>query len=157
MNELMRWNPRLIRRNLLSEFDQMMDEMMRLTGREIDMPAAWGVALDVAENDEEYTIQASIPGVDPSDVEITLEDNVLTVAGESKEEKESEGRTYHLRERRYGQFRRSVTLPTKVEADDVEAECRDGVLTIHVPKSEDVKPKRIQIKGATKVLEAETE
>jgi HSP20 family protein len=155
MNDLMRWNPRLIRRNLVNEFDQMVDEMMRFSGRDLDLPTSWGLALDVAENDDQYVIKASLPGVNPDDVEVTLENNVLSVAGEIKEEQENEGNTYHLRERRYGKFRRSITLPSRVEADNVDASYADGVLTIQVPKSEEVKPKRIEIKGAKKVLEAE--
>lgn len=159
MNELTRWNkPGLTKsRSLFSEFEQMMDDMMRLTGRQFtDRPAAWGLAVDVAENDDEFTVQASLPGVDPSDIDITLEDNILSIAGEVKEEEEIEGKAYHIRERRYGQFRRSISLPTRVEVEAIEADYADGVLTVHVPKAEDVKPKKISIKSAAKTIEAST-
>jgi HSP20 family protein len=115
------------------------------TGREGD---AWSLALDVAEDDNQYIVKASVPGINPDDIEITLTDNVLTIKGETKNETESKETNWHVRERRYGSFTRSVTLPAPIEADKVEATNEHGVLTLHLPKAEAVKPKKIAIKSA---------
>ncbi len=91
-------------------------------------------------------MKASIPGVDPNDVEVTLTDNTLTIKGEVKEETDVEERNYHLRERRFGSFTRNVTLPLPVDADKVEATHENGVLSLRLPKTEAVKPKKISVK-----------
>jgi HSP20 family protein len=108
---------------------------------------AWNLALDVAEDADAYTVKASVPGINPDDIEITLTDNVLTIKGETKTERENKETNWHVRERRYGSFMRSVTLPATVDADKVEATNEHGVLTLRLPKAETVKPKRISIKN----------
>jgi len=108
---------------------------------------SWNLALDVAEDVDAYTVKASVPGINPEALEITLSDNVLTIKGESREENESKETNWHVRERRYGSFARSVTLPAPVNADAVEATNENGVLTLRLPKSEAVKPKKIAIKN----------
>lgn len=110
--------------------------------------------LDVIEKDDEYLVKASLPGIKPEDLDITYQSNTLSIQGETTEEEKHEDARYHLQERRFGRFSRSVTLPD-VDADKIEAEYHDGVLTLHLPKSEEVKPKRIQIQtgGSQKVLE----
>ncbi len=112
---------------------------------------AYGLALDVAEQEDAYVVKASVPGVNPEDVEVTLSDNVLTIKGESKADQEIKEEHYHLRERRYGSFMRSVTLPVTVEADRVEATHENGVLTLRLPKAEAVKPKKIAVKSTVNV------
>lgn len=109
-------------------------------------PGALSLALDVAEQDDAFIVKASIPGVPADDVEITLTDNVLTIKGEMKDDKEVKETNYHLRERRFGSFMRSVTLPTSVDADKIEAVNENGVLTLTLPKAEAVKPKKIEVK-----------
>ena len=104
------------------------------------------LALDLAEKDDAYIVKASLPGVAPEDVEITLSANVLTIKGEMKEDKEIKEETYHVRERRFGQFVRSVTLPMPVNADKIEAVNEKGVLTLTLPKAEAAKVKKIEIK-----------
>lgn len=155
MNRVIRYNP-WNRRSLLQEFDRMLDDM--LTMPEERTTRAWGMAVDVAENDDSFLVKASVPGIDPDDIEITLTDNVLTIQGETRAEEEMEEENYHLRERRFGRFARSITLPSQIDADAVEASYEKGVLTLHVPKAEEVKPRRIQIQGngQKKVIEAET-
>lgn len=108
---------------------------------------AWALALDVAEKDDAFIVKASLPGVNPDDLEITLTDNVLTIKGEIKEDKDFEEGQWHLRERRYGAFQRSITLPTPVDGNKIDATYKDGVITLHVPKVEEVKPKRITVKA----------
>jgi HSP20 family protein len=110
-------------------------------------PEEWGLALDVSETADQFLVKASIPGINPDDLEITFNNDVLTIKGEMQSEEESDESRYHLRERRYGRFARSLTLPTKVEADKISANYEAGVLTLSLPKAEEVKPKRIAIQA----------
>jgi HSP20 family protein len=101
-------------------------------------------------------VKASLPGINPDDLEITFSDNQLTIKGEVKEDNEIDEAHYHLRERRYGAFTRSIKLPSGIESDKIEAKYDDGVLKLRLPKVEEVKPKKISIKnGSPKVIEAE--
>ncbi len=107
--------------------------------------------LDVIENDDAFVIKADIAGIDPEEIEITYTNNNLTIKGQvsdEREEMEAEGR-YHLRERRYGTFSRTISLPGDVQAADIEAVSQNGVLELHLPKKEEVKPKRISVKVNT--------
>jgi HSP20 family protein len=103
-------------------------------------------ALDVAEEEGAYIVKASLPGVKPEEVEITVADNRLTLKGEVKADKEVKEENYHLRERHYGSFMRAMTLPTGVDTEKMEAVHENGVLTLRLPKSETVKPKKIAVK-----------
>lgn len=103
------------------------------------------LALDVAEKDDEFVVKASIPGLSPDDLDISFTNRTLTIKGEYKAEDEKEDVQYHLRERRYGSFARSITLPTPVNGDAIQARYDAGVLTLHLPKTEEVKPKRISV------------
>ena len=115
----------------------------------------WSVALDVVESEDEYLVKASLPGIDPDDLEIAFHDNRLTIKGEVNEEEELDEAQYHLRERRYGTFTRSIKLPSGIESDKIEANYDKGVLKLHLPKVEEVKPKKITIKTSSpKVIEA---
>ncbi len=145
MTTLTRWEPFREMASLRRAMDRMWDENFAFP-QQWDRQADWGPALDVIENQDSYTVKASIPGVAPEDVEITLTDNVLTIKGETKQEKEDKQENYHLRERHYGSFMRSVTLPVTVDADKVEAVNEHGVLLLTLPKSEAVKPKKIAVK-----------
>jgi len=109
----------------------------------------WSVALDVVESEDEYLVKASLPGINPEDLEITFEDNRLTIKGESKEEEEVDEARFHLRERRFGSFTRSIKLPSGIESEKIEANYDKGVLKLHLPKVEEVKPKKITIKTST--------
>ena len=102
-------------------------------------------ALDVAEDAGSYTVKASLPGIKPEEVEITLDKNVLTIKGASKDESEKTEGTYHLRERRTGSFSRSVSLPANIDSEKIEAVNENGVLTLRVPKAEVAKPKKIAV------------
>ncbi len=107
----------------------------------------WALALDVAENEDNFVVKASLAGINPDDLDITLTDNVLTIKGEIKDEKSEDNGVYHLRERRYGMFQRSIALPVPVNADKIDAVYKDGVLTLTVPKVEEIKPKKISVKA----------
>ena len=140
MTTLIRWNP-VRRPRLNNEFDRLFETPALWQG-----PSNWGLELDVTEKDDVYTVKASVPGLNADDIEITLEDNALTIQGEFQREDETENQRYHLRERHTGSFSRTINFPVMVNADAVEANYEHGVLTLTVPKAEEVKPKRIGIK-----------
>lgn len=146
MTSLIRWDP--VRE--MSQMRQMMDRMFDDSW--FESPTRWTrqegfpLALDVVEDTDAYTVKASIPGVQPDAVDITLTDNVLTIKGETRHEENVEEENYHLRERQFGSFTRSVRLPMSVDADRVDASHENGVLTLRLPKLEAVKPKKIAVK-----------
>lgn len=151
MTNLTRWDP-------FREMLAMRNVMDRMFDRSLTAPSSWtrdwDLALDVLENEDEFTIKASIPGMKPEDLEITLDNRTLTIKGDIQEENitEEEGR-YHLRERRFGTFSRSLSLPSRVDAENIDASYDSGVLTLHIPKAEEAKPKRISVKSGEKILE----
>lgn len=162
MSSLMRWTPlrpMWRNRNLWEEFDRLMEEPLSLFRDQQEWPGTWGLAVDVAETDDNFVVTASVPGVNPDDIDITITDNTLTIKGEMRKDETVEEEKYHLRERRYGTFSRSLTLPTPVDADKIEANFDNGVLTVQLPKTEAVRPKRITVKTngqQPKVIEAQS-
>jgi len=114
--------------------------------------------MDVCETEDAYEIEASMPGVTPENLEITMDRNTLTIRGEVKSDVEKEDKTYHMRERRGGVFVRSITLPSNVDPNSVQANYEHGVLRVKVPKTEEAKPKRIQIQSgsSSKVIEGKS-
>jgi len=108
--------------------------------------ADWVPVVDIIETESEYLIKAELPEVKKEDVKITLQEGVLTIQGERKQEKEEKGKKFHRIERTYGTFSRSFTLPGYVDDAKVSAEFRDGVLNLHLPKSEKAKPRAIEVK-----------
>lgn len=147
MTNLTRWDPfremMVMRRNMDRLFDRFVDD----SGSDWE-PANWSLALDVVENDDDFVVKASLPGINPDDLEITFTEKTLTIKGVTKEESESEKGRYHLRERRYGQFARSISLPRGIKADEIEARYDAGVLTLRLPKAEEIKPKRIEVRSS---------
>jgi len=103
--------------------------------------------LDVTENEEAFVVKASMPGVKPDDVQITVQGDTLSIRGASKAEEEKKGDQWHLRERRFGSFQRTLTLGTPVNSDQAQAQFEHGVLTLTLPKSEAAKPRQIKIGG----------
>ncbi len=153
----------LIRLNPFREMMAMRDSVDRLledafTSADFD----WGssvhsLPLDVTENDSEFLVKTSIPGVKPEDVAITYTNNVLTIKREIKEDEEIKNAQVHLRERRYGNFSRSISLPSQINSDKIEAKYENGVLTLHLPKSDEVKPKKITVNVTSpKMLEGQS-
>jgi HSP20 family protein len=110
-----------------------------------DMDITWSPRLDVSETDNALEIVADLPGLKKEEIHVSLEDNVLAIQGERKEEKESKGRQYHTIERRSGSFYRALRLPVEVEKEKIEAHFKDGVLTLRVPKAKEAKRKAAQI------------
>jgi len=157
MSSLMRYDPFREMMSLRRAMDRLFDSALFSTGWDLEADSGLGLSLDVVEHEDEYLVKASLPGVKLEDVELTFMDNTLTIKGEIKAEEESKEHRYHLRERRYGSFQRSVTLPSGIDADKIEADYDAGVLTVHLPKLEEVKPKRITIGGSRQpVIEAKT-
>jgi len=110
--------------------------------------AEWAPLVDISEDDKEYVIKAELPDVKKEDVKITAEGGTLTIAGERKPEKEEKGKKYHRVERAYGSFLRTFALPEHASPAAVTAEFKDGVLTVHLPKTEKAKPQQIEVKVA---------
>ena len=106
----------------------------------------WRPLVDLAEDEKEYLIKAELPDVKKEDVKVTVENGVLTITGVRKFEKEEEGKKYHRIERGYGSFMRSFSLPEDAAGDKINAEFKDGVLKVHLPKSAEAKPKSIDVK-----------
>lgn len=106
----------------------------------------WTPALDVQETDGEYLIKADLPDVKKEDVHVEIEDGVLNLSGERRQEKDEKGRKFHRIERAYGRFERRMSLPMEVDAQKVAAEFKDGVLKVHLPKSPVARPQSIAVK-----------
>ena len=150
MADLVRWNPLGEMMSLRTAMDRLFeDSFVRPLG---DMPLArgeglGGMALDMYETDGEVVVKASVPGVKPEDLDITVNGSTLSIKGEVKEETENKKGDYHYKEIRYGQFQRAVALPAEVNVDKAEAKFEDGVLHLTLPEVEQVKPKQITIKA----------
>ena len=148
---IVRWEPF---RELLSTqdrfnqlFNQTLSQVFAPEGRELSK-GAWAPAVDVYETGNNLVIKAELPGLDPKDVEVRVENGTLTISGERKSEKEGKEGGYHRVERSYGSFFRSFNLPTTISSDNVTAEYKDGVLTLNLAKREEAKPKSIKIQIA---------
>jgi HSP20 family protein len=107
----------------------------------------WLPAFDLAETADEIVVRAELPGMEAKDIEITLTDDLLTISGEKKRDKEDRKENYHRLERQYGSFSRSICLPAAVKGDAIDASYKDGVLTVTLPKTEEQKPRRIEIES----------
>lgn len=151
---LMKWEPfGSVRRrgDLFGDLTRMQQEMNRFFDdffgdRQSEiMQGNWLPAVDVSETESELVVRAELPGLSQNDIELNLQDNVLTLKGEKKQEQKEEKENYHRIERSYGSFSRSFTLPTTVKAEQIKATFKDGVLVISLPKSEEAKAKKIAI------------
>jgi HSP20 family protein len=141
--------------DLFEDMRDLQDEMLRTTMARALRPgqhwdggakaAAWAPAVDISERKDAYLIAAELPGVKAGDVEITFEDGLLTIQGERRFAHDAAAEKVHRAERSYGAFRRSITLPSHVQADKIAASAQDGVLHITVPKAKEVQPRRIKV------------
>jgi HSP20 family protein len=155
---IVRWDPfdaflgaqedlnRLFRRNWLRPVE----------GKEsVAEGGTWAPAVDIYETDEAYAVEADLPGIDPKNIDVSVEDGVLNLRGERKLEKEVKEENYHRVERAYGMFSRSIRLPADVDAENVKASYDNGLLKITVPKTAEAKPKSIPVTVESKKAEAE--
>jgi len=141
--ELTPWRP--------FEFDRIRKEMDRvwdsfLEGRPMRRAGEWLPSIDVSETKSDLVIKAELPGMDSKDIDISLSNGFLTIKGEKNQEKEEKDENYHLIERSYGSFTRSVQLPREVQSDKITASFKNGVLRVTLPKSEEAKKKEIKVK-----------
>ncbi len=111
----------------------------------------WRPTTDISETDDSFEVRAELPGVSKDDVQISVKENLLTIKGEKRQENLDDSKNYKRIERRYGTFERNFTLPPKVDTDNINASFNDGVLTLSIPKPEEVKPKEIPISSHTVV------
>ena len=151
MTALTRWNPFKemdeLQRRLASVFDLAPFRRSSLiTDEESITVPEWTPAVDIIEDDKEYLIKAELPEVHKDDVKVTVENGTLTISGERKAEKEEKNRKFHRVERDYGRFMRSFSIPEDADDTKVDAEFRDGVLRVHLAKSEHARPKQIEVK-----------
>lgn len=148
MPTIVRWNPMREVQTLQDRMNRMFEEAWGRTPRSEDdfITGSWYPAVDVRETGDALEIQAELPGLEPKDVTVSVENGVLTLKGSRNFEKATEGETYHRVERSYGAFERSFTLPTNVDAQRIQAVYRHGVLNLTLPKREETKPKSISIK-----------
>ena len=129
----------------LNDVDNIFDDFFN---RRVLQPTETEISprLNVEENDNEWLISAELPGVAKEDVKVNFQDNVLTISGEKKFEKEDKDKNYHRVERSYGKFSRALNINSTVLADKIDANYKDGILTISLPKAEEAKPKLIDVK-----------
>jgi HSP20 family protein len=145
---LVRWDP-------IRELDSLQNDMNRLFDRFFEGRAAngtarrWIPAMDLVETDDHLVLRGDLPGMTEDDVNIEIKDNVLTVSGERKTEREDKREGYHRAERAFGSFSRSLSLPAGVDADKVEANFDNGVLEVRIPKPAEAKPTRVEIGKGT--------
>jgi HSP20 family protein len=147
---VLRWDPFGDLLSLQDEMNHMFDRAFGQTttgGRERGV-RAWTPALDIAERKDAYLVSVELPGVNPDDIDITLEGNLLTIQGQRHQPQDSSEEQFHRVERFYGSFRRTVSLPSTVQAGAIQASYENGLLQLVVPKAEEAMPKKIAITGA---------
>ena len=142
MSNLTRWEPVREMMTLCEAMDRLFDDAFT---RPLSVRDGWTMASP--ETDNEVIVKASIPGLKAEDVQINVSGDVLTLKGEVKQEEERQDKAWHIREHRFGSFERSIALPTDVKSDKAEAMFENGILTITLPKADEVKPRTINIKA----------
>jgi len=143
MAMLTRWDPFRDLQRVQDELSRMFDDRL---GARAGESVGWTPNVDIYEDDEGVSLRFDLAGVEPKDVDIRFENGVLTLRGERKLEREDQRDNYHRVELAYGTFTRSFSLPGSIDADKIKAESKNGVLTVHLPKKPEAKPKAIQVK-----------
>ena len=144
MSNLIRWEPAREMMSLRDAMDRLFDDAFT---RPLSLRDGWSVpAIDMYQTDDEIVVKAALPGIKADEVQINITGEVLTLKGEVSQNQEMEEKAWHIREQRFGSFERSVALPTDVVADKAKADFENGILTITLPKADEVKPKTITIK-----------
>ena len=145
MSNLIRWEPARDMMTLREAMDRLFDDAFT---RPLSLRDGWTVpAIDMYQTDDEVVVKAALPGIKADEVQINITGEVLTLKGEVRHEEDKKEKAWHIREQRWGSFERSLVLPTEVVADKTKAEFENGILTITLPKAEEVKPKVINIKA----------
>jgi HSP20 family protein len=141
---IVHWEPRNRVSNPWHGFDRFFDNFLYRDSEKEDR--SWLPSVDIGEDKNTIVIHADLPGIDQKDIKVTVDNDILTLQGERTDEKKDEDRGYHRLERRFGTFQRSFTLPAGVDSKKIAADYKDGVLTVKLPKTEEAKPKEIEIK-----------
>jgi HSP20 family protein len=145
MSNLIRWEPMREMMTLREAMDRLFDDAFT---RPIHNGNNWGApAIDLYQTNDDVVVKATLPGLKTEDVQISITGDMLTLKGEFKQDNEIKEATYHIKEQRYGSFERSVMLPTTVQSEKAKAEFENGILTVTLPKAEQVKPKTITVKA----------
>ncbi len=140
---LSRWEPFRDMLSLRADMDRLFKSLFGEIPEERE--GFWAPVLDIEEDSDNIMVRAEIPGMKKEDIKVSVRNNVLTISGERKQEKEMKNKTYHRVERYYGKFRRTITLPSEVETDQIKASYKDGVLMVTLPKPESKKPQQIDV------------
>ncbi len=140
MADLVRRSPR----DWFNRFDRLIEEVFDIFQGE-GAWRGWSPPMEVAETADAYIVRLEIPGVRPEDIEVTLTGDTLTIRGKRERSEEQRGETYHLIERAYGEFARSFTLPSAVDAENISADYKDGILELRLPKTQAERPRRIPV------------
>ena len=151
---LVRYEPTSLNFPLFREMEEMSDRLNRLfgtwtrpvNGKEPLTVVDWTPSVDIQETDTEYLVKAELPEIKREDVKVTVENGILTLQGERKHEKEEKNRKFHRVERSYGTFLRTFTVPTDADEAKVAADFKEGILRVHLPKTEKPRPKMIEVK-----------
>lgn len=145
---IVRWDP-------FRELEDVSDRLNRIFGRGLPSRAAdkdamiafdWAPSVDISETNEEFVIKAELPGINKDDVKVAVEDGIVRIQGERKHEKEEKDKKFHRIERSYGSFLRTFSLPMNVDEAKIQAQFKDGLLTVRLPKSPTAKPKAVDVK-----------
>ena len=144
MRTIARWEPFRGVSTLQEQINRLFTEAFDRKGEESSL-SAWAPAVDIQETEQELVVKADLPGIDPKDLDIRVENNLLTIRGERKFEKKVNEDSYLRVERSYGSFARSFTLANTVNAEAIQADYHNGVLTLTLPKREEAKPKQIKV------------
>ena len=145
---IVRWDP-------FRELEDMSDRLNRMFGRsplaresgkDAMIAFDWAPSVDISENNEEFVIKAELPGVNKDDVKVAVQDGIVRIEGERKQEKEEKDKKFHRIERSYGSFLRTFSLPTNIDEAKIQAQFKDGLLNVRLPKSPTAKPKSIEVK-----------
>ena len=153
MRTLTRWEPFRGATNLQDQINRVFNDVLERTGEESSL-TAWAPAVDIYETEQELVVKADLPEVDPKDLDIRVENNILTIRGERKFEKKVNEDNYLRVERSYGTFSRSFTLANTVNSEAIKADYQNGVLTLSIPKREEAKPKLIKVNVGTPAMAA---
>jgi len=149
MSSITRWDP-------FRELDDLQNRLSTIFGRapvnkegdkrEALTVAEWAPLVDIVEDEKNYVVKAELPGLKKEEIKVGVQNDVLTISGERKYEKEEKDKKFHRIERAYGSFARSFTIPEDSDGEKVSAEFKDGILRVHLPKTEKVKPKQVEVK-----------